>query len=311
MALKSIVNRALGPLPQWAPVAIVPPQRAVSVSLEWPGHSVDVTENHTVASLKPLTLAIGLDTGISHPDAATLIYCDNTSGRDVGFIGIRSSGVRSIGETAIGLFEMKGVGHRCLPWPRRHWNAQLQARAMRRNKNPHNFRMAPAAVQQLMTFYICPRPVVLVSVSEPTHSNIFPMDLIGPLGSASFTLALRNTSVSVPTMVAARRLAISSIGAQHKSAVYSLGEHHRKEFADWGALGFPTQATPVFRIPAIASALRIRELAVEHSEPIGSHTFFVCRVVSDRQPTGGAQLHHTAGFYQEFRRRRGNPFPLA
>lgn len=311
MLLKSFARRILGPLPQWAPVAIVPPQREVSVSLDWPGRSVDITENHTVASLKPLKLAIGLGDGMAAIETAGLVYRDNISGRRVGRVDIRLSAVRSIAETTIGLFEVVDASQRCLSWPRRDWNTWLQARAIRRNRNPHNFQMAPAAVQQLMTIYICPRPVVLVSVSETAHSNIFPMDLIGPLGPGCFTLALRSTSISVPTMVAARRIAISGIGAEHKAAVYKLGEHHKKEFADWSTLNFATQPTPTFGIPAIASALRIRELAVEHSEVIGSHTFFVCRVISDGQPNSGPQLHHVAGFYQEFRRRCGVPFPSA
>ena len=311
MSLKSVAKRIIGPLPQWAPVAIVTPQQAVSVSLDWSGRSVDVTENHTVASLKPLTLAIGLGDGMGRVEAARIVYRDNGSGRAIGRADIRLSATRSIGETALGLFEIVGASQHCLSWPRRHLNGWLQARAIRRNKNPHNFQLAPEAVQQLMTIYICPRPVVLVSVSETTHSNIFPMDLIGSLEHECFTLALRTTSISVPTMVAARRIAISGIGAEHKDAVYGLGEHHRKEFADWDSLRFPTRLTPAFGIPAIASALRIRELAIEHSETIGSHMFFVCRIVSDCQLANGAQLHHTAGFYQEFRSRRGVPFASA
>src|ERR1700722_834158 len=277
MSLRSVARRVLGPPPQWSAVAIVTPQRAVSVSLNWPGRSVDVTENHTVASLRPLTLAIGLGDGIGDIGNATLVYRDNVSGRDIGFVSIRRSAVKPMGQTIIGLFEVEGSNHRCLSWPGRRWNTWLQARAIRRDKNPHNFQMVPAAVQQLMTFYICPRPVVLVSVSEAAHSNLFPMDLIGPLGSACFTLALRTSNISVPVMVAARRVVISGIGAEHKTTVYKLGEHHRKEFTDWSTLPFRTQLTPSFGIPAIASALRIRELSIEHSEPIGSHMFFVCR----------------------------------
>lgn len=311
MSLKSVARRALGPLPQWVAVAVIAPQEAISVSLERPGHSTDVTMNHTIASLKPLTVAIGLGDGIGDVGTVTLVYRDNASRREIGFLELsRSAGTTKL-PIDIGLFNVDRASHSCLSWPRRHWNAELQARAMRRNKNPHNFQMAPSAVQQLMTFYICPRPVVLVSVAEPTHSNIFPMDLIGPLGPEHFTLALRSTSISVPTMAAARRIAISAIGAEHKDAVYRLGEHHKKEFADWSTLPFPTQLTATFEIPAIASALFTRELAVEHSEPIGSHMFFVCRAVSECRLNNGAQLHHTAGFHQEFRRRRGYPFVSA
>ena len=187
----------------------------------------------------------------------------------------------------------------------------LQARTIRRHRKPHNFYMPPAAVQQLMIFYICPRPVVLVSVSEEEHSNLFPMDLIGPLANSCFSLALRTTNVSVPIMVKARRLAISGMGAEHKDVVYKLGEHHKKRFVAWDELRLPVVLTDTLKLPAIGSALWIRELSVEHSEEIGSHTFFTCRVVSERRLSDGLQLHHTAGFHQEFRRRQGRPFPPA
>jgi len=182
---------------------------------------------------------------------------------------------------------------------------------MRRNTNPHNFQMIPKTVQQLMTFYICPRPVVLVSVCEAMHSNIFPMDLVGPLANGCFTLALRNTSVSVPTMVQARRIVLSGIPAGLKEVTYKLGEHHKRGFADWDSLPFPVTSSETFGIPAVASALWIKELAVLHSEEIGSHTFFVCESVSERRRSSGPQLHHTAGFHQEYRRRRGVHFLVA
>jgi flavin reductase (DIM6/NTAB) family NADH-FMN oxidoreductase RutF len=311
MSLKSALRPWLRPLPQWAAVGIEPPQQAISVSLDWSGHSIDATANHTIASLKPLVVAIGVSDLAARPSKATLVYRDRQTGKEIGHIALTHATDRSVAGTPIGIFGVDGANHRCLGWPQRSWNAWLQARAMRRNKDPHNFQMAPKAVRQLMTFYICPRPVVLVSVSGASHSNIFPMDLIGPLAKSCFTFALRNTSVSVPAMVEARRFAISGIGAEHKDAVYKLGEHHKRAFADWDALLFPMTPTEMFGIPAVASALRIRELVVQHSEEIGSHTFFVCRVVSERELSRGRQLHHTAGFHQEFRRRRGVPFAMA
>lgn len=311
MWLKPIAKRLIGPLPQWASVGIVPTQQAISVRLESTNRSLDVTKNHTIASLRPLTVAIGMHDDINDLEAASLVYRDNRTGRSIGFLRIRFLKIQAVGPTTLGLFEVDGANHHCLSWPRKHWNTLLQERAIRRNRNPHNFQMTPLAVQQLMTFYICPRPVVLVSVSESTHRNIFPMDLIGPLWPECFTLALRNTSLSVPTMAAARRVAISGIGADHKDAVYRLGEHHKKEFTDWNALPFVMHLSETFRIPAVSSALSIRELAIEHNELIGSHMFFVCRIVSDRKQSSGLQLHHTAGFHQEFRRRRGDPFPSA
>ena len=57
----------------------------------------------------------------------------------------------------------------------------------------------------------------------------------------------------------------------------------------------------------MAAALRIRELAIVHSQEIGSHTLFLCRIVSDEQLAEGTQLHHTAGFHQAYRRRQRMP----
>lgn len=311
MSLKSAVKPWLRPLPQWAAVGIEHPQQAISVSLEWSGYSGDATTNHTIASLRPLAVAIGLSDLPTTPAQATLAYRDAETGKEIGYVHLCHSADRSVAGTPIGFYNIDRADQRCLHWPQRPLNAWLQSRAIRRNSNPHNFQMTPQAVQQLMTFYICPRPVVLVSVLEATHSNIFPMDLIGPLASSSFTLALRSTSVSVRTIVASRRLAISGIGAEHKNAVYKLGDHHKRAFADWNSLPFPMTPSDTFGIPAVASALWIRELAIQHSEEIGSHTFFVCRIVTERQLSRGPQLHHTAGFHQEFRRRKRIPFPLA
>jgi flavin reductase (DIM6/NTAB) family NADH-FMN oxidoreductase RutF len=311
VSLRTMAKAVLRPLPQWAPVGIIPPQPAISVSLLWNGKAADVTENHTVASLKPLTVAIGLDATMHDLTSGTLAFVDAAIRKPIGSLQISRVAVRNTGGAQIGLFRIVEADHRCLPWPQRPWNAMLQARAIQRYKKPHNFYMPPAAVQQLMIFYICPRPVVLVSVSEGSHSNLFPMDLIGPLANGYFTLALRNTSVSVPTMVKARQLAISGMPTEHKNVVYKLGEHHKKQFVAWDELPFPVVLTEQLKLPAIGSALWIRELCVEDSETIGSHMFFTCRVVSEHRLSSGLQLHHTAGFHQEFRRRRGNPFAPA
>jgi flavin reductase (DIM6/NTAB) family NADH-FMN oxidoreductase RutF len=211
--------------------------------------------------------------------------------------------------TSVVLYHVAAGEHRCLRWPRRPWNARLQNRLMLKNRSSPHSALAPAVVQQLMIAYLCPRPVVLVSVDAPGHRNIFPMDLIGPLErSGLFSLALRSTNVSVPVMRDARRIALSSMPAAMKHVVYKLSEHHKQPLLDWGELPFPVRPSEAFGIPAVAAALRIRELAVVHSQEVGSHTLFLCRTVSDENLAAGAQLHHTAGFHQAYRRRRGMPF---
>ena len=54
--------------------------------------------------------------------------------------------------------------------------------ARRNLRDPHAFHMSFADLLALNVFYMMPRPVYLISVVHEQSSNIFPMDLVGPLG---------------------------------------------------------------------------------------------------------------------------------
>lgn len=296
------------PLPQWSPVAIASPQSVVTTTLHWDGQSTDATADHTVASLKPLTIATGFDAG----QRAVLEYRDRATGTLLGILRLTRTDPIAPAGASVAFYHAVAGEHRCLGWPRRPWNTWLQNHVIRKTRSSHHSLMEPDAVQQLMIAYLCPRPVVLVSVAAPGHSNIFPMDLIGPLGRRGFfSLALRSTNVSVPVMREARRVALSGTPATMKDVVYKLAEHHKQPLQTWDAVPFPIRPSRKFDIPVAAAALRIQELAIEHSQEIGSHVFFLCRIVSDESPAQGEQLHHTAGFHQVWRRRHGMPFAEA
>jgi flavin reductase (DIM6/NTAB) family NADH-FMN oxidoreductase RutF len=305
---KDWIRPLVRPLPQWSTIAVAPPQQAVTATLHWDGQSADVTADHTVASLKPLTIATSLDAG----ERPVLEYRDSSTGQLLGVLRLVRTASVDAEETSLTLYHVANGEQRCLGWPRRPWNAWLQSRAMSKSRAPHHLAMDAAAVQQLMIAYLCPRPVVLVSVDAPGHRNIFPMDLIGPLQrSGLFSLGLRSTNVSMSVMREARRVALSDVPATMKKVVYQFSEHHKQPPADWNALPISARLSREFAIPAVATALRIRELSIVHSQEIGSHMFFLGRVVSDENLVEGEQLHHTAGFHQAYRRRQGAPFAEA
>jgi flavin reductase (DIM6/NTAB) family NADH-FMN oxidoreductase RutF len=305
---KDWIRPLVRPLPQWATVAVDPPQQAITATLHWNSQSADVTADHTVASLNPLVIATSLDAG----QRPVLEYSDRTTGRPLGILRLERAQSIAIDKTSLVLYHVASGEHRCLGWPRRSWNAWLQNRYMLKNRSSNHLNTEPAAVQQLMIAYLCPRPVVLVSVDAPNHQNIFPMDLIGPLKhSGLFSLALRSTNVSVPVMRDARRVTLSNVPATMKAAVYKLSQHHKQPLMDWNALPFPARLSREFGTPVVAAALRVQELAIVHSQEIGIHTFFLGRVVSDENLAKGPQLHHTAGFHQAYRRRQGTLFTEA
>jgi flavin reductase (DIM6/NTAB) family NADH-FMN oxidoreductase RutF len=302
---KDWIRPFVRPLPQWSTIPVVPPQQAVTAVLRWNDSSEDVTTDHTVASLKPLVIATSVDAG----ERPMLQYRDRATGRLLGTLRLARMASLSAENTALTLYLVSAGSHRCLSWLRGWWNARLQNRQMLKNLSTNHLNTDPAAVQQLMIAYLIPRPVVLVSVDAPDHRNMFPMDLIGPLQrSGIFSLALRSTNVSVPVMRETRRVALSHMPAAMKAEVYKAAEHHKEPLKDWDALPFPVRLSKEFGIPAVAMALRIQELAIVHSQEIGLHTFFLCRVIGNEAWSEGKQLHHTAGFHQAYRRRQGMPF---
>ena len=311
--LPPTLRQWLRPLPQWPPVALRDPQPFVQACLVTDRGEFDVTRTAVVAALRPLTLAVGLDAPLTAAIEARsqpqLRFVDLESHRIVGTLQLQHVRNWNTAGAIIGLFEVRGGAQRCLRWPYRPWNHWLQNRRMRRQSDATNFAMPPEAVQQLMIFYICPRPVVLVSVDDRTHSNLFPMDLIGPVSADRFTLALRSTSPSISTMKSARRVALSDIPAGDYATAYKLGIHHKSAMVDWHQLPFDIRQTRDFQLRYPVIALRVRELEILDCDSIGSHTLFVTRVASECSFTPDPQLFHASGIYQHFREQHGRRFP--
>jgi flavin reductase (DIM6/NTAB) family NADH-FMN oxidoreductase RutF len=310
--LPTALIRRIRPLPQWPPVALREPQEAVQVRLSTVRGEFDVTRAAVVAALRPLTLAVGLDTqlmsAIEARSQPELHFVDLESRRTVGVLQLQHARNWNTSGVAIGLFEVRRGTHRCVRWPYRPWNRWLQNRRMQKNTDPNNFFMPPEAVQQQMIFYICPRPVVLVSVDDGSHNNLFPMDLIGPVSSDRFTLALRSTSPSIATMKSARRVALSDVPAREYATAYKLGIHHKNVKVEWDHLPFDIRRSRHFSLPCPAIALRVREIEILDFDTIGSHTFFVTQIASEHRVEDDAQFFHTSGIYQHFRSCNGRPF---
>jgi flavin reductase (DIM6/NTAB) family NADH-FMN oxidoreductase RutF len=312
LPLPMALKQRMRPLPQWPPVALRQPQEAVQVRLTTDRGEFDVTRAAVVAALRPLTLALGLEpllmSAMQERSQPELHFVDLESQRVVGMLQLQHMRTWNTSGVAIGLFEVRRGTHRCVRWPYRPWNRWLQNRRMRKNTDPNNFFMPPEAVQQQMIFYICPRPVVLVSVDDGSHSNLFPMDLIGPVSSDRFTLALRSTSPSITAMKSARRVVLSDVAARDYATAYKLGVHHKNVMVQWDHLPFEIRRSSNFSLPYPAIALRVREIEILDFDTIGSHTFFVGQIASEHRVGHDAQFFHTSGIYQHFRSCNGRPF---
>jgi flavin reductase (DIM6/NTAB) family NADH-FMN oxidoreductase RutF len=162
----------------------------------------------------------------------------------------------------------------------------------------------------LSTFYICPRPVVLVSVVDGNAGNIFPMDLIGPIGAQHFTLALHGTSTAVPLIERSRKVALSAVPVEQISIAYALGQNHKKTDFRWNQISFDLATSPAFGLPIPAFALSVKEMEIEEVRAMGSHKLFICRTGVNHFRSHGLQLSFVQGFYHA-RRQQTQPLVLA
>ena len=84
---------------------------------------------------------------------------------------------------------------------------------------------------------------------------------------------------------------------------YRLGVNHGKTSADWDQLPFTTRLSEKFALRVPGFAQRVREMEIQSVYDLGSHTFFVARIVSDQKSAAIAGLCIIHGFYQAWRLR--------
>lgn len=301
-ALKTLLN-----IPRYGHLALEDPQSEISVSLERDGESLDVTRNNVVASLRPFTIGVMLPVNrVECLSGKSLRLSMRQTGgcqRLLGTITLQWTRAISLGDYSLCLFETPDCENFCSPAPAFAWyDLHTAWRVYRsRKRNPYNFQMTRSDLRCNWVFYICPRPVVLVTVEHNGASNMFPMDLIGPTDSPWFSMALRRTSPAIKLMQESRKMALASVPFAYKDYAYELGKHHRKETIDWASLPFPTVHSELFKLPVAEAALRVREVSVEQFHDVGSHVLFLTKILQDT-PEGGCrnQMFHAFSSYRQY-----------
>lgn len=313
--IRRVVRRALlgpDPIPQYAIVGVDGTEQRVRVELRGTHEARDVTHNNVVASLRPLRIAVALgnderdDSRWDH--RRELAFIETASGRELGLIRLKPEATKPLAENTLWIFRCTGSVNRCVS----RWKAllydQYRTWSARVRKDRYNHQMSRADLESFFVFYTYPRPVVLVTVGADEGGNIFPMDLIGPVGPPYFLLALHTTAPSVERIKRIRRVTLSYMPVELAQSVYDLGKNHRVADIDWEAVPIPLRRSPVTGSPVPAAALAVAEVAVEDAYDFGSHTLFVTRITREEQLAEGRRMCHIQGFYWDDLRRRGQGF---
>jgi flavin reductase (DIM6/NTAB) family NADH-FMN oxidoreductase RutF len=281
------------------------PVRAVQVSA---AGERDVSRLVFPVSLSPLILGLARTSRAPAVSPCELQMAD-ASGERLGSIGLAPAGSIEHGGGVIDLARPTGANVCCVSRTHQAWRYLTAWRhAQLTKRREHAFYMDFPDLKALNVFYMMPRPVYLTSVVHAGRDNIFPMDLVGPLGEDLFLLALRRTSPSIELMRAGGRIVLSGMPARFKDVVYRLAVHHKKLSVDWDALELAIRPSPRFGFPVPAEALDWRELRVLKSEEIGSHVLFVTRVEDCTDAVDEPQLCHVSDMYARWRESNGRPF---
>ena len=296
-------------LPQKVDFGLQDPQEEVDVVLHGLGGPLDVTHRHLMACGAPLTIGIGLDpeqAGTENLRGRLALRFHEHGGerRLLGEIGLRFFSSLSAGPQQLCLFHVAHYKNYCLS-PLRLWLHHLQyARAHRKaGDRDSDVPITTRETRAMIVFFLCPRPTALVTVSEAETGNMFPMNLMGPVGNGYFAFALNSSRAAAPLVERARRVVLSGVPPEQAPMLAGLGANHRKSSIDWSQLPFAIVKPKTIDAPVAAFALRVREMQVETVHPLGSHTLFVARTIAEECLAQGPQLFSAHGIYQAWRQR--------
>jgi flavin reductase (DIM6/NTAB) family NADH-FMN oxidoreductase RutF len=291
-----------GRVPRYLPIGERTPQELIRVTLEGLDAPIDVTYTHVMVGLRPLMIALAHPPGLP-PDALERrplilrVSPWSEPNGTLGTVSLRHASSIPVGQTTLHLFRMDSSSNSCMP--RSAWAvfAAHHGWGDWKRRKQRNTPMEPRDLRALQVLYVCPRPVVFVTVQHGSASNLFPMDLIGPTDSPYFLLGLRRTSPSIRLIRESRRLAVADVPVEYTAAAFKMGEHHEKERIDWSALPFETGPSGGHGLPVLCDALRVRDLELRDAHDVGSHTLFITDVIHDERRRDGRQMCFISGPY--------------
>jgi len=273
-------------LSQQCTIGLPDPQTEVSVWLHGLGDPLDVTNNHVVACAAPFTVGIGLDGRLDRgksPLSLSLKFCErNGERRLLADVGLRNFGSVKSARQPLSLFHIRSCRNCCLSRTRLWAYDLYQFIRRREDKNPEIY-LSALASRAMAAFFICPRPVVLVSVMHEDRGNMFPINLFGSIGDGYFAFALNSLRKAAPLVERAGRVALSTIPFSCAELARQLGKNHLKESVNCDDLPFETTPSAALGFPIPRFALRVREMEIEAVRKLGSHTLFFSRLLVDER----------------------------
>jgi flavin reductase (DIM6/NTAB) family NADH-FMN oxidoreductase RutF len=262
-----------------------------SVFLKNGSHSVDVTKHHAMICLDPFCVAAWLtneEAAMIDPQKVKLQFKVKTrlnAEINVSFIErIPTPNGQLV------LYKIDGVrNHQMGPFHR----LALFGYFLRSKTNTFYSRRVISAL------YSYPRRIIIVSYSDDTYHNIFPMDIQGFIAEENmYLLGLRTTNITLDKILEAKKVVVCDTDTIDLETVYRLGKHSSKSPAGKNELPFGLTKSEKFGFPVPDFTGSYKEIEIIRHKKMGYHMLMIGKVVHTKQiKTNPASLYHV-GFLQ-------------
>lgn len=307
---RTIRKVALGKtdLPQACDIELSYPQNEVIVRFVGLGAPRDVTQLHSVACAVPFTYCIGFETSaaaqLTRGKDFGLEFCDRRDeAHMLGLVKLRFAKTLKAGNCCLALFEAMECHNFCISGYRQCAHRIFDTYKSWKDRRPDKEKVPALEARCNGVTFICPRPVVLVCVVDGSRGNLFPMNLLGDLGENYFGFALNSRKSVSPLAKRLGRLTVSTVPLNKKTLIRQLGKNHYRELLSWEELPVTLRQSNGFTIPAPEFAIRTKELQIIETQSLGSHDFFLAKVVQSAA-TPDQEFHMIHGYYSAYRARQ-------
>ena len=253
--------------------------------------SVDVTKHHAMICLDPFCVAAWLsndEAGSIDPEKVKMEFKSGT--RLNAEIGLSFIERISTPKGQLFLYKIEGVrNHQLTPLHR----LALFGYFLRSKANTFYSRRVISAL------YSYPRRIIIVSYSDESYYNVFPMDIQGFIEEENmYLLGLRTTNLTLGKILEAKKVVVCDTDTVELETVYTLGKHSSKTPAPKSELPFKVTDSEKFGFPVPGFTGSYKEIEIIQHKKMGYHMLMIGRVINAKQIKPNPSSLYHVGFLQ-------------
>ncbi len=151
----------------------------------------------------------------------------------------------------------------------------------------------------ISALYSYPRRIIIVSYSDESYYNIFPMDIQGFIEEEDiYLLGLRTTNLTLGKILESKKVVVCDTDTVELETVYKLGKHSSKSPTEKNELSFGLTDSEQFGFPVPDFTGSYKEIEIVQHKKMGYHMLMIGKVVNSKQIKPDPLSLYHVGFLQ-------------